>query len=388
MSCSEWKKGKVRSFISLKNGKKRPSSGANYPVYGGNGIIDFTDKSNAEDCIIIGRVGAYCGNVYYAPDKVWVSDNAIIGTPKKNNEVKYLYYLLSYLNLNHSRIGGAQPLLTQNIIYDIEVDYPFPDEQRRIAAVLSSLDDKIELNNRINANLEEQAQAIFKSWFVDFEPFQDGEFTDSPLGKIPKGWKVGRLEDIGEVVGGGTPSKAKPEYYAEDGIAWVTPKDLSLNKNKFISKGLLDISNEGLARSSARIMPKGSILFSSRAPIGYIAIAKNDISTNQGFRSVVPYEDIGSAFVYETLKFLTSEIKNKATGSTFKEASGSLIKSIETIIPPEKILRPYNALNIDLLLLQEALEAENEKLASLRDTLLPKLMSGELRVEEIENVVP
>ena len=138
-------------------------------------------------------------------------------------------------------------------------------------------------------------------------------------------WKPGTIADLGEVVGGSTPSKAKPEYYTERGIAWITPKDLSINKNKFITHGADDITELGLRNSSVRLMPRGTVLFSSRAPIGYIAIASSQVCTNQGFKSIIPKQSIGTAFVYYFLKENLKIIEGMASGSTFKEVSGSII---------------------------------------------------------------
>ena len=222
---------------------------------------------------------------------------------------------------------------------------------------------------------------MFKSWFVDFEPFKDGEFVESELGMIPKGWRVGILNELGDIVGGSTPSKAKAEYYTNDGIAWLTPKDLSISQRKFTSKGEIDITQEGYESCSTKLMPKGSVLFSSRAPIGYITIAKNDICTNQGFKSVIP-KFAGTAFLYCFLKESTQEIENKATGSTFKEASGALMKSLPAIIPEKAVLDDFENLLSPLFYQQEVVEEENSLLSSLRDTLLPRLMSGELKVSE------
>ena len=132
-------------------------------------------------------------------------------------------------------------------------------------------------------------------------------------------WQQGTISDFGAVVGGSTPSKSKPEYYAEDGIAWITPKDLSSNKSKFISHGENDITELGFKNSSTTIMPEGTVLFSSRAPIGYIAIAAGEVTTNQGFKSIVPKPEIGTAFVYYYLKHNLTIIEGMASGSTFKE---------------------------------------------------------------------
>ena len=275
--------------------------------------------------------------------------------------------------------SGTFPQITYSELSNVRVKVPPLPVQDKIVGILSALDSKIENNNKINANLEAQAQALFKSWFVDFTPFKDQPFVDSELGPIPQGWKVGKLGDIGEIVGGSTPSKSKPEYYTTHGIAWLTPKDLSTSKAKFTSRGEIDITDEGYNSTSTKLMPRGSVLFSSRAPIGYLTIAKNEICTNQGFKSLVP-NGAGTGFIYYTLRHLTPQIENRATGSTFKEASATLMRSVETIVPPTSILNKFEELLRPILQFQEKKEEENQRLAALRDTLLPKLMSGEIKL--------
>ena len=300
-------------------------------------------------------------------------------------EQDYLYYnifskkFVDYVNSIHT--GSAIPHISQKQIEDYKILLPNLETQRRIASILSSLDRKIELNNKINADLEEMAQAIFKNWFVDFEPFKDGKFVDSELGMIPEGWKVGRLDEIADVVGGSTPSKAKPEYYTQKGIAWLTPKDLSNHPAVYTSRGEIDITEEGYNSTSTKLMPKGTILFTSRAPIGYISIAQNDICTNQGFKSLVPRK-AGTCFLYCFLKYVTPEIEKKSTGSTFKEASGALMKSLQVIMPEQKVFEEFEEIVSPLFARIESLEKENSRLSTLRDTLLPRLMSGELEVPE------
>jgi type I restriction enzyme S subunit len=228
----------------------------------------------------------------------------------------------------------------------------------------------------INHCLEQTAQAIFKSWFVDFEPFG---------GIMPDDWREGTISDLGEVVGGSTPSKAKPEYYTEHGIAWITPKDLSVNKSKFITHGADDITELGLRNSSARLMPQGTVLFSSRAPIGYIAIASGEVSTNQGFKSVVPKANVGTPFIYYFLIENLQTIESMASGSTFKEVSGSTMKGVPAIVPDDDTLRRFQDECTPIFAKQELLEAENVHLAEIRDTLLPRLMSGELSVRDLSD---
>lgn len=283
----------------------------------------------------------------------------------------FFYGLASSMSTRASLANGD--------LLGIRIFLPSYETQKRIAYILKSLDDKIELNRRINENLEQQAQALFKSWFVDFEPFKDGKFVDSELGMIPEGWEVGTLDEVGEIVGGGTPSKSEPLFYCDNGISWITPKDLSINQSKYISKGKIDITEIGYKNSSAKKIPAGSVLFSSRAPIGYIAIARNEVTTNQGFKSVIP-QKAGTCFIYLFLKYNTEYIESQATGSTFKEVSGSLMKSQKLIIPTQYILDEFEYKLRPIFSAQCNLESENQRLIQIRDTLITKLMSEELEI--------
>lgn len=325
--------------------------------------------------------------VDFEPKDYIASTKLMVLRAHEDVDPKYLYQILrsndtlAQLQMLAESRSGTFPQITYSELSNIMVSLPSQKAQKNIVSILSSLDRKIELNNKINADLEEMAQAIFKNWFVDFEPFKDGKFVDSELGMIPEGWKVGRLDEIADVVGGSTPSKAKPEYYTQKGIAWLTPKDLSNHPAVYTSRGEIDITEEGYNSTSTKLMPKGTVLFTSRAPIGYISIAQNDICTNQGFKSLVP-KKAGTCFLYCFLKYVTPEIENKSTGSTFKEASGSLMKSLQVIIPEQNVFEEFEAIVSPLFARIESLEKENSRLSLLRDTLLPRLMSGEIEVPE------
>lgn len=385
----EWKEYKLGEILNFRRGHDLPHSKmqpGNIPVAGSNGIIGYHNEATpVSPCITIGRSGNV--GTPYIYDECWAHNTVLYVDDFKGNVPLYIYYLLKTLPLSSFGGGSAVPTLNRNHIHPLIVRHTTNIKiQEKIVSILKPLDDKIKVNKRINDNLEEQAQALFKSWFVDFEPFKDGEFVENELGIIPKGWRVGILSDLGEVVGGSTPSKAKAEFYTENGIAWLTPKDLSISNSKFTSKGEIDITQEGYESCSTKLMPKGTVLFSSRAPIGYITIAKNDICTNQGFKSVVP-KNAGTTFIYCFLKASTPEIENKATGSTFKEASGALMKNLPVIIPEDIVLDHFEDMMKPIFKQQEIIEDESRRLAALRDTLLPRLMSGELKVNEIENVI-
>ena len=270
---------------------------------------------------------------------------------------------------NASQVGVPALARPSSTFQQIEVVLPELSIQKRVVEIISTIQKKIVNNQELNDNLEQQAQSYFQELFVD---------NASPE------WTTGTISDLGTVVGGSTPSKAKPEYYTESGIAWITPKDLSINKSKFISHGENDITELGLKNSSAAIMPEGTVLFSSRAPIGYIAIAAGEVTTNQGFKSVVPKPEIGTPFVYFFLKNTLPVIEGMASGSTFKEVSGSTMKNVPAVIPDAETLAKFSDFCAPIFAQQRILEEQNQSLATLRDNLLPKLMSGEIDVSAVQ----
>lgn len=286
----------------------------------------------------------------------------------------FIYYYLTQSSVIESLQAIAEqststyPSIKPSDIEDIELDLPELETQKKIGSTLRMLDRKIALNEEINDNLEQQAQAYFQELFVD---------------NADPEWTTGTISDLGTVVGGSTPSKAKPEYYTESGIAWITPKDLSINKSKFVSHGENDITELGLRNSSASLMPEGTVLFSSRAPIGYIAIAAGEVTTNQGFKSVVPKPEIGTPFVYFFLKNTLPVIEGMASGSTFKEVSGSTMKNVPAVIPDAETLVKFSDFCAPIFAQQRILEEQNQSLVTLRDNLLPKLMSGEIDVSSV-----
>ena len=316
------------------------------------------------------------GIIKNQPENFLVSSGfAVIDIDFDKAVPEYIYYVLTqqeiteYLQSIAEQSVSAYPSIKPSDIENLEFLLPDRKTQEKIVSILRSIDEKIVQNNKINNNLEQQAEALFHSLFVE---------DVNPI------WKEGVLSDLGTVVAGGTPSKTKPEYYSRKGIAWITPKDLSLNKSKFISHGEIDISELGFSKSSAIKMPTGTVLFSSRAPIVYIAIAANEVTTNQGFKSVVPNENVGTAFMYYLLRFLLPTIEGMASGSTFKEISGAGMKSVPVVIPDNETIDKFNAFCTPIFQQQEVLEAENSRLVDIRDALLPKLMAGDLDVSGIE----
>ena len=330
------------------------------------------------DDILIGKDGARFFEdiiIYRQKEKpALLSSIAILRCDKSKILPDFLYYVLRTPSFRQDvkdnyGSGSAIPRIILKDFKRMMVSYPSLEKQQSIISVLTAIDSKIQANTEINDNLEQQAQSYFQELFVD---------NASPE------WTTGTISDLGTVVGGSTPSKAKPEYYTESGIAWITPKDLSINKSKFVSHGENDITELGLRNSSASLMPEGTVLFSSRAPIGYIAIAAGEVTTNQGFKSVVPKPEIGTPFAYFFLKNTLPVIEGMASGSTFKEVSGSTMKNVPAVIPDAETLAKFSDFCAPIFAQQRILEEQNQSLATLRDNLLPKLMSGEIDVSAVQ----
>lgn len=377
MKC-EWTTKKLSEIANFSTGKLNSNAAVDngkYPFFTCAPEPLKIDTYNFDEKAIILAGNNAEGNFHisFYEGKFNAYQRTYIITSKRENVVdtKYLYYALKLCLAEFKVIsqGTTTKFLTARILSNFEIILPAIYIQNKIAAILFALDEKIAINREINENLERQAQAFFQELFVD---------------NADPEWAIGTINDLGAVVGGSTPSKAKPEYYTETGIAWITPKDLSVNKSKFISHGENDITELGLKNSSATIMPEGTVLFSSRAPIGYIAVAAGEVATNQGFKSIVPKPEIGTAFVYYFLKHNLPIIEGMASGSTFKEVSGSTMKGVPAVIPDTDTIARFNDFCSPIFAQQRILEEQNHSLAALRDNLLPKLMSGEVDVSDIQ----
>jgi type I restriction enzyme, S subunit len=279
--------------------------------------------------------------------------------------------------IKSSLSGSAQPGANATVLSRYEISLPPLEIQHRIASILSALDDKIELNRQTNATLEAIAQSIFREWFVEFNfPGATGEMMESELGAIPNKWVVGTLGDIVEVKGGTTPS-TKEEKYWNGEYHFATPKDLS----NLTSPVLLDterkITKEGVSQISSGILPEGTLLLSSRAPIGYLAISNIPVSINQGFIAINA-KVTSNLFVLYWLKENMDTIVSRANGSTFLEISKTSFKEIKLAIPDSETPKRFEEVASPIFEQIKSNELESSVLASIRDILLPRLMRGEI----------
>lgn len=375
---SEWK---VENVAVLANGKKANNivPDGKYPIYGGNGIMGFTNCSNSSDVVIIGRVGAYCGSVHFSKGNCWISDNAISAKVKDNNSIDYLFYLLSSLNLNQHHIGGAQPLMTQGIINNIKIPKHSLDEQKKIAAILSSLDEKIETNRRINARLEELAQALFKSWFIDFEPFG---------GKMPDDWTYKSVADY--------PHDIETGKRPKGGVSGITEGIPSIGAESIKGIGYYDYSKTKFVPFEyAEAMKKGKIqdfdllIYKDGGKPGYFIPDFSMMGLGFPFEEMYLNEhvfrlDFGEPElnIYAYFRFKSDDVMNylnsvggKAAIPGINQKNVEDIKILDLNIP---YIKQFGAIVLPMFwaILENC--KESARLAALRDTLLPKLMSGEL----------
>ena len=374
--CSRLSSGK-----SIKAAEIFPAG--KYPVYGGNGLRGYADRSNFEgECAIIGRQGAYCGNVRYFRGEAYMTEHAVVCQANEKADTYYLSALLSTLHLERLSGQSAQPGLAVGTLSVQEINLPSLEAQRRIASILSSLDRKIELNNKINADLEEMAQAIFKNWFVDFEPFKDGKFVDSELGMIPEGWKVGKADDFYQINIGKTPPRKEHKWFSTNPAdkIWVSIANMG-NSGIFISDSSEYLTKEAVDRHNIIMVPRNTILLSFKLTVGRVAIADKELTTNEAIARFILSDDKYMEYLYLYLKNFDYNSLG-STSSIATAVNSKTIKGMQMLQPSDKIIDAFHIQVNPIFEKIRSLTKENSRLSLLRDTLLPRLMSGELEVPE------
>lgn len=336
----------LKKIIEFKNGKKKPSSKGSIPIYGGNGILGYTDQNNQNgESLIIGRVGAYCGCVYSHYGKCWISDNAIVGKVNDGNDFYYCYYLLKRLNLNSRHVGSGQPLMTQEILNNIEINICDYETQRKIGKILKNIDDKVKINNKINNNLYEEAVALYKDKF--------------------KGIGQGK-KTIGDYI---VPKRGK-NLLTRDAIDGDTPVvaggiDPSAYHNQFNTK-------------SPVITISASVANAGYTNLWNIPVWASDCSYIDDSITKNVY------FWYIVLKTRQNEIFDAQTGSAQPHIYPQHIAEMSIGELNIAEIEKYNNLVAPLFKMIGENQQENKKLSELRDTLLPKLMNGEIDLDNIE----
>ena len=402
---SKWPVRTVGELVLLQRGIDLPEgqrSAGTVPVMGSFGI---TGWHNTVACkgpgVTVGRSGASAGVVSFIDRDFWPLNTCLYVRDFLGNDPRFVYYRLKTLDLGRLNSGSAQPSLNRNFVHPVPLSFPDPVEQKAIASLLGSLDDKIDLNRRMNETLEAMARAIFKDWFVDFGPTRskmDGRkpylapdlwslFPDrlDNQGK-PEGWNEEPFTDFVDIISGGTPKTEIPDYWGGE-IPWFSVVDTPIGSDVFVRTTEKAITPKGLDESAARVVAAGTTIISARGTVGNLAITAQDMTFNQSCYGLRAKEPVGDYFVYLAAERLVEQLKAMAHGSVFSTITRQTFDGVHFMRPSQELfLKFQNAVGSSFEKIKSNGD-ENRTLSDLRDLLLPKLMSGEIRVNDAEKIV-
>jgi type I restriction enzyme S subunit len=401
---SEWKEYKLDEIASVLNNKRVPLSSmqrakrkGKYPYYGASGIVDYIDDFIFDgEYVLISEDGENLRSrntpiAFAAKGKFWVNNHSHILKGKSDVINKWIIYFFKNIDINPYLTGAVQPKLNKENLLSIPLLLPNSEtELSNIVTILSSLDDKIELNNKINQELESLAQLLFKHWFVDFEfpnengePYKSsgGEMVESELGEVPKGWICDTIESLTEKISsGGTPSTKRNEYY-EGEIKWFSTKEL---QDGFLFQSERTITELGLNNSSAKIFPNDTVLMAIYAAptVGRLGILTENSAFNQAAIGLIAKKEVGREFIYLLLKYLRNDFNNLANGAAQQNLNVGLVKNYKVVKPNKEILSKFNLFASTFFSYIKNNQIEINELKKTRDYLLPKLISGELQIND------
>lgn len=438
---SSWQYIPLGDLVTLQRGHDLPSQSrveGKVPIMGSSGVTGYHDTVKCKGPgVVIGRSGNSMGCVNFVEKDYWPLNTCLYVTDFKGNDERYIYYLLQQIDFDQFNSGSAQKSLNRNAVYPFKVlATTDKNEQKIIGATLENYENKIDLNFQVNQTLEQVAQALFKSWFVDFDPVIDNalaagndipealqhkaeqraiykekaqqlpdfnplpdnirelfpsefEQTDEPnigiAGWIPKGWRVSSTDAELGIKGGSTPSTKNPDFWDGGDIHWTSPKDLSGNDSKILLDTSRKITEAGLAKITSGLLPVDTVLMSSRAPVGYLALAKVPLAINQGYIALECEKELTPEYTMQFLDSIMDEIKGISGGTTFAEISKKTFRSIKLVVPSKPAIDEYTAIakaNYDKI--TENIKQTNS-LTETRDYLLPKLISGEITMENLSH---
>jgi type I restriction enzyme S subunit len=367
MTSTDWQETTLGYVVRFGNGKTRPKTDGEYPIYGGNGILGYSDQFNYDGkTVVIGRVGAYCGATYYEENPIWVSDNALAVKSSDSNDIKYIYYLLKDLNLNQHAEGSSHPLITQNLLNAIEITLPPLPEQRAIAEVLSSLDDKIDLLHRQNQTLEALAETLFRQWFIE---------EANPT------WEEKPLDEVADIFIGRTPPRQEFHWFSsnKNDIKWMSIKDLG-GEGVFLSNTSECLTVEAIKKFKIPIIPKNTVVLSFKMTVGRVAITSEDMVSNEAIAQFRLKKEMGlcKEFIYFFLKLFPYEVLG-STSSIVTSINSAMIKSLLVQIPNYNIMVDFQNKVCPMFEKIRENQQQIQKLEKTRDELLPKLMNGDVR---------
>ena len=401
--ASEWPQVPLGEVITLQRGFDLPSQDrkpGRVPILSSSGITGYHSEVGVPGPgVVTGRYGTI-GQVFLCKEDFWPLNTTLWVKDFHGNDPLWASYLLRTIDFMSCSDKSSVPGVNRNDLHRILVLLPPLDEQRAIAGVLGALDDKIEQNRRTARMLERLARAIFRAWFVDFEPVKakaasassfpsmpqpvfdalPTHFVDSDIGPVPEGWEVKGIGDVVTTKGGGTPSTKNPEYWDGGEHCWATPKDMSRLSHPVLLDTDRRITAAGVNSISSGMLPVGTVLMSSRAPVGYLAIARVPTAINQGFIAMVCDGPLPPTYVLSWALTSMDAIQTHASGTTFPEISKKNFRPLPVVVPIGDVIAAYQKTSDPLFDLLTACVKESLQLAQVRDYLLPQLLSGTVRV--------
>jgi type I restriction enzyme S subunit len=406
-----WISTSIGEQVTLQRGfdiTKAQQRSGKVPVISSGGVSSFHDTATAKGPgVILGRKGVV-GSVFYIEEDYWPHDTSLWVKDFHGNYPRFIYYFFKSISekLQKLDVGSANPTLNRNHVHPIPVKWPPLNEQKKIALVLGMLDDKIELNRRMNVTLEAMARALFQSWFVDFDPVRaklDGrkpagmdddtaalfpsEFQDSELGPIPKGWKIGKIKDCCiQIQNGGTPKRNEPQFWEEGDIPWLTSGEV---RQSIITSTQNFITEKGLVGSSAKWIPEFSTLIALYgATAGEVSLTSVKLTTNQAVCALIPRDGF-AFFNFLSMERQKSELKNKAVGSAQQNISKAIVEETTLVLPDLDVIGKFFEIMTPLFEFWVSNLNQIVLLAQIRDSLLPRLLSGEISLssEEVKRAV-
>ncbi|MGU4540210.1 restriction endonuclease subunit S [Escherichia coli] len=420
----------LNEFITLQRGFDLPQDKrikGDIPVIASTGIVGYHNEEKVQaPGVVIGRSGSIGGGQYIT-NNFWPLNTTLWVKDFKGHHPRFVYYLLKSIDFSQFNVGSGVPTLNRNHLSGVLVADTSYSYEKEVSNVIGILDDKINLNKKINQTLEQMSQTLFKSWFVDFDPVIDNaldagnpipealqaraelrqkvrnsadfkplpaeirslfpsEFEETELGWVPKGWNISLAGEEFIVKGGSTPSTANEDFWINGTIHWTSPKDLTGNQSKVLLDTAKKITPLGLTKISSGLLPVNTVLMSSRAPIGYLAISKVPMAINQGYIAIPSAKHLSPEYTIYWLDNIMDDIKGMAGGTTFAEISKSAFKTIKLLIPSSDIITEFSRITRNHFDMVVQNTKEIDSLTNLRDTLLPKLISGELSLEDLPDL--
>lgn len=395
MSFNGWDNGKLGDILNFRRGHDLPQKNMEkgiFPVIGSNGVIGYHNEfTTPGPCITVGRSGNV-GTPFLSKNDSWAHNTTLYIDDFKGNDPKFIYYFLQTLNLKNYAGGSAVPTLNRNHIHPIDIIYPINfEEQKAIANILSSLDEKIEVNNQINKKLEEVAQTIFKQWFVDFEfPDEEGKpykssggvMVESELGMIPEGWKVMKIGELSDVSIGKTPPRKENEWFSQNNkdLKWISIKDMG-EAGTYIIKTKEYLTREAVHKFNVKIIPDNTVILSFKLTVGRLALTVGEMLSNEAIAHFVLKDDSSITNEYLYIYLLNFNFDSLGSTSSIATATNSkIVKTIPILQPNSEVLTEFMIKIRPIFEMLKSNTLEINQLESCKEILLPKLMSGEIRV--------